>query len=92
MIDRQDEGSAVGTELLGSSDRLFHWWHKYRDGEMAWGGTDLNLGFFRTLDESGPYPGPNERETLEKRGPPCRLAAPHHREGGRTESWRQFRS
>jgi transposase len=36
MIDRHDEGSAIGSELLGSSDRLFHWWHKYRDGEMAW--------------------------------------------------------
>jgi hypothetical protein len=22
--------------LLGASDRLFHWWHKYRDGAMAW--------------------------------------------------------
>jgi transposase len=32
MIDRRDEGS----ELLGSSDRLFHWWHKHRDGAMAW--------------------------------------------------------
>jgi transposase len=36
MIDRRDEGSEIGSELLGSSDRLFHWWHKYRDGEMAW--------------------------------------------------------
>src|SRR5262245_34568565 len=36
MIDRRDEGSAIGSELLGSSDRLFHRWHKYRDGEMAW--------------------------------------------------------
>jgi transposase len=37
MIDRQDEGSAVGSDVLGASDRLFHWWHKYRDGAMAWG-------------------------------------------------------
>jgi transposase len=36
MIDRRDEGSAVGSELLGFSNRLFHWWHKYRDREMAW--------------------------------------------------------
>jgi transposase len=35
MIDRNDEGSAIGSELLGSSDRLFHRWHKHRDGEMA---------------------------------------------------------
>jgi transposase len=46
MIDRQDEGSAVGTELLGSSDRLFHWWHRYRDGEMAWG---TFLGYARPI-------------------------------------------
>jgi transposase len=46
MIDRQDEGSAVGTELLGSSDRLFHWWHKYRDGEMAW---STFLGYARPI-------------------------------------------
>jgi len=46
MIDRQDDGSAVGSELLGSSDRLFHWWHKYRDGEMAW---STFLGYARPI-------------------------------------------
>jgi len=46
MIDRQDEGSAVGSDLLGSSDRLFHWWHKYRDGEMAW---STFLGYARPI-------------------------------------------
>ena len=46
MIDRRDEGSAVGSELLGSSDRLFHWWHKYRDGEMAW---STFLGYARPI-------------------------------------------
>jgi transposase len=46
MIDRRDEGSAIGTELLGSSDRLFHWWHKYRDGEMAW---STFLGYARPI-------------------------------------------
>jgi transposase len=46
MIDRQDEGSAIGTELLGSSDRLFHSWHKYRDGAMAW---STFLGYARPI-------------------------------------------
>jgi transposase len=46
MIDRQDEGSAVGSDLLGSSNRLFHWWHKYRDGEMAW---STFLGYARPI-------------------------------------------
>jgi transposase len=46
MIDRHDEGSATGSELLGSSDRLFHWWHKYRDGEMAW---STFLGYARPI-------------------------------------------
>jgi transposase len=36
MIDRQDDGSAIGADLLEVSDRRFHWWHRHRDGEMAW--------------------------------------------------------
>src|SRR4051812_73530 len=46
MIDRHDEGSAVGSELLASSDRLFHWWHRYRDGAMAW---STFLGYARPI-------------------------------------------
>jgi transposase len=46
MIDRHDEGSAIGSELLGSSNRLFHWWHKYRDGAMAW---STFLGYARPI-------------------------------------------
>src|SRR5262245_24075951 len=46
MIDRQDEGSVIGSELLGSSDQLFHWWHKYQDGAMAW---STFLGYARPI-------------------------------------------
>ncbi|WP_406700688.1 IS66 family transposase [Singulisphaera sp. Ch08] len=46
MIDRRDDGSAIGSELLGASDRLFHWWHKYRDGAMAW---STFLGYARPI-------------------------------------------
>lgn len=46
MIDRRDEGSAVGSELLGLSDRLFPWWHKDRDDEMAW---STSLGYARPI-------------------------------------------
>ena len=46
MIDRHDDGSAVGSDLLGASNRLFHWWHKYRDGEMAWA---TFLGYVRPI-------------------------------------------
>jgi transposase len=46
MIDRHDEGSAIGSELLGFSNRLVHWWHKYRDGEMAW---STFLGYARPI-------------------------------------------
>jgi transposase len=46
MIDRRDDGSAVGSELLGLSDRLFHWWHKHCDGEMAW---STFLGYARPI-------------------------------------------
>jgi hypothetical protein len=31
---------------LGSSDRLFHGWHKYRDGKMAW---STFLGYARPI-------------------------------------------
>lgn len=46
MIDRQDEGSVIGSELLGASGRLFHWWHNYRDGEKAW---STFLGYARPI-------------------------------------------
>jgi len=46
MIDRRDEGSAVGTELLRASDRLFHWWHRYRDGAISW---STFLGYARPI-------------------------------------------
>lgn len=36
MIDRQDEGEAVGSDPLSSSDRPFHWWRDYQRGEMGW--------------------------------------------------------
>ena len=36
----------IGVELLGSSDRLFRWWHKYRDGAMAW---STFLGYARPI-------------------------------------------
>jgi transposase len=45
-LPRGDEGSAVGSELLGSSNRLFHWWHKYGDGGMAW---STLLGYARPI-------------------------------------------
>jgi transposase len=46
MIDRQDEGAAVGSELLEFSNRLFHWWHSYLDGKMAW---STFLGYARPI-------------------------------------------
>jgi len=46
MIDRRDGGSAVGADLLAASNRLFHWWHKYCDGEMAW---STFLGYARPI-------------------------------------------
>jgi transposase len=57
MIDRHDEGSAVGSELPGASGRLFHGWHKSRCGEMAWGtflgyARPIRWGVRQTLDRS----------------------------------------
>jgi hypothetical protein len=47
-------------------------------------------GFSRTFDEGGPSPVPEASETAEKGGPPRRLAAPDHRECGRTAIWHPF--
>jgi transposase len=46
MIDRGDEGSAAGSELLCSSGRPFHRWHQHRDGKMAW---TTFLGYARPI-------------------------------------------
>ncbi len=46
MVDRRDEGATVGSDLLSSSNRLFHWWHKYQGGEMAW---STFLGYARPI-------------------------------------------
>jgi transposase len=35
MIDRGGEAAEIGRRLLGHSDKLFHRWHRVRDGTMA---------------------------------------------------------
>lgn len=35
MIDRKNGGSEFGERLLSRSDRLFHHWHRVRDGTLA---------------------------------------------------------
>jgi transposase len=35
MVDRNNDGSATGAELLGLTEALFTWWHRVRDGTMA---------------------------------------------------------
>lgn len=35
MVDRNNAGSAIGTELLGLTEALFTWWGRVRDGTMA---------------------------------------------------------
>ena len=36
MIDRGGEGKPVGEKLLKLSHRLFHNWHRVRDGTLDW--------------------------------------------------------
>jgi transposase len=36
MIDRGGDGKRIGERLLGSSHRLFHCWHRARDGTLDW--------------------------------------------------------
>lgn len=35
MVDRDDEGSWIGTALLGHIRPMFRWWRRVRDGEMT---------------------------------------------------------
>ena len=35
MIDRGGEAAEIGRSLLDHSNKLFHWWHRVRDGTMA---------------------------------------------------------
>jgi len=35
MIDRENDGTKIGTSLVELSDQLFHWWHRVRDGTLA---------------------------------------------------------
>ena len=37
MIDRGGGGVAAGSRLLSLSNRLFHHWHRVRDGTLEWG-------------------------------------------------------
>ena len=37
MIDRGDDGEKIGQRLLSLSNRLFHHWHRVRDGTLEWG-------------------------------------------------------
>jgi hypothetical protein len=35
MVDRNNRGSSIGSELLLLSDVLFGWWHRVRDGTLS---------------------------------------------------------
>jgi transposase len=37
MIDRGGDGETTGRRLLSLSNRLFHHWHRVRDGTLEWG-------------------------------------------------------
>jgi transposase len=37
MIDRGGDGEVIGRRLLSLSNRLFHHWHRVRDGALPWG-------------------------------------------------------
>jgi transposase len=35
MIDRDNQGKAIGKSLLGQSNTLFHLWHEFREGTLS---------------------------------------------------------
>lgn len=47
MIDRKNGGSATGERLLERSDRLFHHWHRVRDGTLDRAGLASRAGRLR---------------------------------------------
>jgi transposase len=47
MIDRANGGSPFGERLLGRSDRLFHHWHRVRDGTLDRAGFASRAGRLR---------------------------------------------
>jgi transposase len=47
MIDRKNGGSAFGERLLERSDRLFHHWHRVRDGTLDRAGFATRAGRLR---------------------------------------------
>jgi transposase len=63
MIDRVDEGEPVGRRLLSLSNRLFHNWHRVRDGTLDWGGFQGRMTRLR----------PEVKQALEE-GPRCSCA------------------
>src|SRR3954447_13347915 len=47
MIDRGGGGVATGSRLLSLSDRLFHHWHRVRDGTLEWSSFQRRMGRLR---------------------------------------------
>jgi transposase len=48
MIDRQNQGTAIGKQLLDLSDRMFAWWHRVRDGTLARSSFQVYISGLRT--------------------------------------------
>ena len=52
MIDRDDEGQAIGKLLLAHAVVMFGWWHKVRDGTWSRSTFQRRLRDFKTIFEA----------------------------------------
>jgi transposase len=72
IVERQGVSTAIGEALLRRAYRLFHWWHRVRDGTMSRevfieAVNRLRAGFTAQLQEAAQLPlGKNEKTPLAK--------------------------
>src|SRR5439155_5928082 len=48
VLERGGRAGAWGEELLCCADELFHWWHRIRDGTLAWPSFQAKMGELRS--------------------------------------------
>jgi len=85
MIDSKNGGSATGERLLERSDRLFHHWHRVRDGTLDRAGSASRAGRLRRQIKQALEDGAGARARRRRR--PAGSCSAWSRSCGR--SWRR---
>jgi transposase len=53
IIDRGGQSAVIGRGLLEETDRMFHWWHRVRDGTLSRASFRVYMRSLRTRFEAG---------------------------------------